>query len=196
MERKKYKMYTLYASLTTQDIYKYSLKEVIKSTESEGKRGLALMYAENIEDLDALTDQYESADDLLSSFIEEVYGEKAILYNPMIIVDKDPIDRKKSYAITDIAFKGDYTAIQNVNNIRSEVESYLKENPNNVIKFRGMNKIYENLRNNYPNMGQQTLIDNAIRIYFEGDNYKRSREAYFKLKELNPERTRNNGIHR
>lgn len=190
---KKNKMYTLYAKIYGTNNAKYTIEESISD---DKKRQQLLMQGERIEDLDKLTDDYESIEDLLSSYPEEVFGKTVLLYEPVIIVDKDIVDRKKSYAIFDIVFKEDAEALKDKKAIKEELKNYLIENSENIDKFRGINKIYENMKKKYPNMGLSTLIDNTLIIYFEEENYKRYREVYFKLKELNPERIKRNGIHR
>ena len=100
----KYKMYTLYAKKYGNKDSKYTVEESVKD---EKKRQQYLMCANLIEELDNLTSQYASVDDLLDSYPEEVFGEKILLYEPVIIVDKHKTDRSKSYAIYDIVFKGD-----------------------------------------------------------------------------------------
>lgn len=192
MENNKFKMYGLYGDLSYMDSLEYSPDEVAKLPES--KRGLLLISAEDIEKLDRMTSKYESMDDLLFSYMREVYDSDAMLYNPIIIVDKDPIEREKSFAIKEIVFEGEYELIKDGINIRRQTEEHLKQFPNDIIKFRAMKKIFERLKNKYTTMGNERLINIAIEIYFEGYNYKRSREAYFTLKELYLERENKNGI--
>ena len=162
------------------------------------------MYGERIEYLDSLTSNYESMNDLLSSYTEEVYGKKTMLYNPMIIVDKDPEKRDKSYTIDEIVFKDDAIALKDTRNIREQLKEYLLNNPGElVIKkepevncFRGISKISTNIKNKYPGINLMSLVEGTLNKYFENDNYKRYREAYFTLKKLLPERVKPNGIHR
>lgn len=204
MEKEKYKMYSLYASLSYEDACKYTAYERAKAKDRENKRGLLLMYGERIEYLDSLTSNYESMNDLLSSYTEEVYGKKTMLYNPMIIVDKDPEKRDKSYTIDEIVFKDDAIALKDTRNIREQLKEYLLNNPGElVIKkepevncFRGISKISTNIKNKYPGINLMSLVEGTLNKYFENDNYKRYREAYFTLKKLLPERVKPNGIHR
>ena len=182
MDKEKFKMYTLYAKIYGADSSKYTIEESLRD---DSKRKQVLMFGEKIEDLDKLTDDYESVEDLLESYPKEVYGQSFLLYDPVIIVDKDMTDREKSYAIYDIVFREDAEALKNRKAIKEELQDYLIENPEEIEKFRGINKIYGNLRQKYPSMGILPLINNTLKIYFEGDNYKRYREVYFKLKELN-----------
>ena len=182
MDKEKFKMYTLYAKIYGTDSSKYTIEESLRD---DSKRKQVLMFGEKIEDLDKITDDYESVEDLLESYPKEVYGQSFLLYDPVIIVDKDMTDREKSYAIYDIVFREDAEALKNRKAIKEELQDYLIENPEEIEKFRGINKIYGNLRQKYPSMGILPLINNTLKIYFEGDNYKRYREVYFKLKELN-----------
>lgn len=182
MDTEKFKMYTLYAKIYGTDSSKYTIEESLRD---DSKRQQVLMFSKTIEDLDKLTDDYESAQDLLDSYPKEVYGQSLFLYEPVIIVDKDMTDREKSYAIYDIVFKDDAEALKNKKAIKEELQDYLIEYPEKIEKFRGINKIYGNLRHKYPSMGILPLINITLKIYFESDNYKRYREVYFKLKKLN-----------
>lgn len=180
----KQKTYTLYAKIYGSKEPEYTLDEMIHSSEKEQKRGLMLMSRERIEDLDRLTDDYLSEEDLLLSYTEEVYGKKVPLYDPVIIVDKHPTDRSKSYAIFDIVFADDREALKDKENIRMWLLDYLKNNPEDISKFRGIKDIYENLKNKYGKSNEEYLINTTVLIYLEEDNYKRYREAYFTLKKL------------
>ena len=198
VEKEKYKMYSLYANLSYEDIYKYTPEEMAKSVEKDGKRGLLLMSGEKIEYLDNMTANYDSMDDLLNSYVEEVYGEKKPLFNPMIIVDKDPKDRNKSYIIPDIVFKEDKIEIEKKDNLKEWVTDYLRKNNNDIRYFRGINQIYKNISEKHPNEKIEKLIEMTMFEYFvvSNYNYKRRREAYFTVKSLDQERVKSNGIHR
>ena len=189
----KYKNYTLYAKVAGHSCEKYSIEEAVKD---DDKRGLELMSGDLIEDLDRMTAKYESYSDLLTSFPEEVYGEKFTLYEPVIIVDKHIEDRSKSYPIYDIVFMEDANELANKENIRIWLLDYLTNHINRIVDFRGVNDIYNNMRRKYPNMGIIRLINNTVNKYFEEDNYKRYREAYFTLKELDYIREKKDEIHR
>lgn len=181
---KKQKTYSLYAKIYGSNEPEYTLDEIIHSSEEERKRGLMLMFGERIEDIDRLTDDYLSEEELLLSYMEEVYGKKIPLYDPVIIVDKHPTDRSKSYAIFDIVFADDAEALKDKKNIKEWLLDYLQKNPEDVNKFRGIKDIYENVKKKYANRNEEYLINITVLIYFEENNYKRYREAYFKLKEL------------
>ena len=92
MDTEKFKMYTLYAKIYGTDSSKYTIEESLRD---DSKRQQVLMFSKTIEDLDKLTDDYESAQDLLDSYPKEVYGQSLFLYEPVIIVDKDMTDREK-----------------------------------------------------------------------------------------------------
>lgn len=204
MKSEKFKIYTLYANLSCDDVFKYTPEERAHANEDDNIRGLSLMFGERIENLDALTSGYDSEDELLSTYMENVYGEKVQLYNPVIIVDKDQIDRSKSYVINEIVFKEDAIALQDREGIREAVRTYLYENPGELIikkapdvnMFRGISKISTNIRNKYPNIGFIPLVNGTLNEYFIDNNYKRYREAYFTLKKISRERKKNNGIRR
>ena len=53
------------------------------------------MSGKMIEDLDRLTSKYESSEDLLISYPEEVWDTNIRMYDPVIIVDKNEFDRSK-----------------------------------------------------------------------------------------------------
>jgi len=154
------------------------------------------MYGHLIEDLDKLTANFKSIEDLLKSYPEEVYGENVLLYDPVIIVDKDETDLSKSYPIYEIVFSKDAEELKNKNNIKIWLLEYLTNNVNDISKFRGINEIYDNLQKKYPTMAMLDLINNTVKIYFKEENYKRYREAYFKLKELDYKRVKKDEIHR
>lgn len=165
----KYKMYTLYAKIVGSYNERYTIDEALRD---DRKRQQTLMSGSRIEDIDKLTDDYESIEELLDSYPEEVLGKKLTLYEPIIIVDKHITDRSKSYEIYDIVFREDAQALKERNAIREEVRNYLMNNPDE-LKIK-----------NYP----------QERNKFRG--ISKNREAYFTLKYLNPERVKNNGIHR
>lgn len=189
----KYKNYTLYAKIAGHSSEKYSIEEAVKNDE---KRGLELMSGELIEKLDRMTSQYESPIDLLTSYPEEVYGQKFTLYEPVIIVDKHIEDRSKSYPIFEIVFMEDAKELSNKENIRIWLLDYLTNHIDRISDFRGINEIYSNMKKKYPSMGIIQLINNTVNKYFEEDNYKRYREAYFTLKELDYTREKKDEIHR
>ena len=189
----KYKNYTLYAKIAGHSSEKYSIEEAVKNDE---KRGLELMSGELIEKLDRMTSQYESPIDLLTSYPEEVYGQKFTLYEPVIIVDKHIEDRSKSYPIFEIVFMEDAKELSNKENIRMWLLDYLTNHIDRISDFRGINEIYSNMKKKYPSMGIIQLINNTVNKYFEEDNYKRYREAYFTLKELDYTREKKDEIHR
>lgn len=188
----KYKNYTLYAKIEGRNCEKYT---VLEAVHEDRKRGLELMSGHLIEDLDRMTSKYESYEDLLLSYPLEVYGEYFKIYEPVIIVDKDEQDRKKSYAIYEIVFAQDALEIADRNNIRIWLLDFLQNNPERILEFRGIGDIYTNMKRKYPSMGTAELINNTVRKYFEDNNYKRYREAYFRLKELDYKRVKRNEIH-
>lgn len=204
MKNEKYKLYSLYAFLSLEEAYKYTDIERAKSSIKDDKRGLLLMYGERIEHLDALTARYEDIEDLLSSYIEEVYGNKSQLYNPIIIVDKDAEDRSKSYAINEIVFQGDSVALQDQDSIRTELKAYLLDHPDELLikkypksnEFRGISNISTHIRNKYPNITIYSLVEGTLNEYFKDNNYKRYREAYFTLKRLSREREIHHAVHK
>ena len=202
--QKKSKKYTFYATIPGSVNEQYKIEEALRNDE---KRGLELFSGEQIEDLDYITKNYDSLDDFLESYIEECYGKKIRLYNPVIIVDKHETDRSKSYAIYEFVFKNEYDELQDIKKIREDVESYLIANPDELTismkpypyannQFRGLCNISTNIKKKYPNIGNRDLITYTLNEYFKNDNIKRYREAYFTLKRIYPEREKNNGLHR
>lgn len=202
METKKYKMYTLYAKIPGSNNEKYTIEESIKN---DSKRQYEIFSEKQIEDLDAMTAIYDSIDDLLETCIEERYGQKIRLYEPVIIVDKHITDRSKSYDLYEFVFKEDYQNLKDTKKIREEVREYLFNNPKELEiskdkkepnRFRGLCNISTNIRKKWPNIGLVPLIDGTLSEYFKEDNYKRYREAYFVLKKIYPEREYNHGVYR
>ena len=189
----KYKNYTLYAKIAGHSCEKYSTEEAVKN---DKKRGIELMSGNLIEDLDRMTSKYESSIDLLTSYPEEVYGKKITLYEPVIIVDKHIDDRSKSYPIFDIVFMEDAKELSNKESIRIWLLDYLTNHINRISDFRGISDIYNNMKKKYPGMGIIHLINNTVNKYLEEDSYKRYREAYFTLKELDYTREKKDEIHR
>ena len=189
----KYKMYTLYAKIEGHKSSRYTLEEALKE---ESKRPQSLMTGSLIEELDKLTARYESYLDLLESYPEEVFGQPLILYDPVIIVDKDIEDKSKSYPIFDIVFKEDQRELENRDNIRNWLLDFLLNNPERVTDFRGIKDIYENVEKKYKEKSIEYLIRITILTYLEDNNYKRYREAYFTLKKLDYKNTKKDEVHR
>lgn len=189
----KYKRYTLYAKIAGHRCEKYSIEEAVKDDE---KRGQELLFGDTIEEIDRITAKYESSIDLLTSFPEEVFGKKFIIYEPVIIVDKHVKDRNKSYPIFDIVYMDDARELSNKENIRIWLLDYLTTHTDRISDFRGISEIYSNMKKKYPSMGIIHLINNTVNKYFEDDNDKRYREAYFTLKELDYTREKKDEIHR
>jgi hypothetical protein len=188
----KYKSYTLYAKIEGSHNSKYTLEE---SLMDDAKRQQALMSGKLIEDLDRLTSKYESIEDLLSSYPEEVWDIAVKMYEPVIIVDKYETDRKKSYYITDIVFAGDAIELQKIDNIKRWLSEFLLNNPYLVEEFRGIREIFNNLTLSH-NVNVEDLIDMTVYSYFKDNNYKKYREIYFKLKKLDYKRVKKNVLHR
>lgn len=189
----KYKSYTLYAKIEGSHNSKYSLEESLRN---DTKRQQALMSAKLVEDLDRLTSKYESIEDLLSSYPKEVWDIEVNLYEPVIIVDKDETDRSKSYYITDIVFANDEIELQKMDNIKRWLSEFLLNHPQKIKAFRGLREIFNTLIQSYPNRNIENLIKMTIYSYFKDNNYKKYRETYFKLKELDYKRVKKNVLHR
>lgn len=189
----KYKMHTLYARIEGSHNSKYSLEESLMDDE---KRQQVLMSGELIEDLDKLTSKYESIEDLLVSYPEEVWNTKVNIYEPIIIVDKDEVDRSKSYYITDIVFAKDAIELQKMDNIKRWLSEFLLNNPYAIKEFRGIKEIFNNLIQSHMNRNVEDLINMTIYSYFRDNNYKRYREVYFKLKQLDYKRVKKNVLYR
>lgn len=189
----KYKSYKLYAKIKGKNGENYTYDE---AKNDDTKRPFLLMDAELIEKLDQMTSYYESYDDLLDSYPEEVFGKPEIMYDPVIYVDKHLTNREKSYYIFDIVFREDSIELKNYDNIKNWLLDYLNSNPKDVEKFRGINDIYNNMKKKYPWMSEESLIHNTVEKYFVDNNYKRYREAYFKLKSLDRKKENINEKHR
>ena len=189
----KYKMHTLYAKIEGSKNSKFSFEESLRD---DTKRQQSLMSGHLIEDLDRLTSQYESMEELLTSYPEEVWDADICIYEPVIIVDKHEFDRSKSYYITDIVYTKDARELQNMDNIKNWLLDYLLNNPNDIREFRGIKDIYDNLVIAYRDSSIEQLINMSVFVYFKGNNYKKYREAYFKLKELDYRRVKRNEIYR
>lgn len=183
----KYKMHTLYAKIEGSNNSKYSFEE---SLMDDKKRQQPLMSGKMIEDLDKLTSKYESSEDLLSSYPVEVWDTNIRMCDPIIIVDKDEFDRSNSYYISDIVFAKDAVELLNRDNIKGWLLDYLLKNPNDVKAFRGIKEIYEHLLKVYSDKSVGYIINMTVLAYFKGDNYKKYREAYFTLKELDYKRVK------
>ena len=183
----KYKMYTLYAKVEGSFCADYTVSEAVLD---DIKRGQELMSGNLIEDLDRQTAFYASEEDLLESYPEEVFGENIRIYEPVIIVDKHISDRSKSYPIFDIVYEKEAKDLLERENIRIWLSDYLKNNPSDIEKFRGIRDIFENVKKKYWNRSIEELIDITVFVYFEDDNYKRYREAYFGLKKLELKKVR------
>ena len=70
------------------------------------------------------------------------------------------------------------------------LSDYLKYNPSDIVKFRGIKEIFSNLSSRYPYKNISDLIDMTVYAYFEDNNYKRYREAYFSLKQMDMKKVR------
>ena len=183
----KYKRHTLYAKVKGTDCENYAIGEAVTD---DSKRGQELMSGNLIEDLDRQTAYYSSLEDLLLSYPTEVYDKDIVIYDPVIIVDKHIDDRSKSYAIFDIVFEKDAVELTQQDNIRMWLSDYLKYNPSDIVKFRGIKEIFSNLSSRYPYKNISDLIDMTVYAYFEDNNYKRYREAYFSLKQMDMKKVR------
>lgn len=181
------KIYTLYAKIAGSRNSKYSFEESLRE---DSKRQQVLMSGSLIEELDRLTAKYESIEDLLVSYPEEVWDTKINLYDLVIIVDKDKVDRSKSYYISDIVFARDAKELENRDNIKCWLLDYLMKNHGDIKEFRGIRDIYKILIKSYSDYSISNLINMTVLVYFKDNNYKRYREAYFKLRELDYKRVK------
>lgn len=186
------KTYGLYVKVEGSSNLRFTLEESLRD---DRKRNQLLMDSHLIEDLDRMTSKFTSFRDLIEAF-QEVNNTNKSIYEPVIIVDKDEIDRSRSYPLFDIVYTDDQEMLNNKDSIRTWLLEYLINNPNDIKEFRGIKDIYQNVREKYKDRNINYLINITILIYFENHNYKRYREAYFKLKELDRSKVKKNEIHR
>ena len=186
------KKYGLYAKVEGTESSKYSHTEGLSDPK---KRQQCLMEYQDLEELDDMTSRYDSFEELNDEF-KEVYESTRDLYAPVIIVDKNNIESDDSYIIEDIVFAKDKQEIARKDNIRDWLLDYLLNNPHDINKFRGLKDIYINLQAKNKDHSIEYLINVTVNIYFKEHKYKRYRQAYFKLKELDYQRVRRSEVHR
>lgn len=189
----KEKIYTLYAKLEGTPTINYTVDE---GRNNEHKRGQELMSytATSFEDLDRMTSQFTSFDDLNKTF-KNMYNSTKNLYNPIIFVDEDEKCKNANFTFY-VVYAEDFIQLKNREGIRSWLLEYLTNNPDNITCFLGLSEIGSHLLQKYPYKNRLDIVNIAINIYFENEKYDRYREAYFKLKELDYRKDIKNEIHR
>ena len=131
-------------------------------------------YNDKIELCEAINKYLELAipkDEILDAYLSEnIYK-----------VNDDMQEFEKRY-LTIIYKRDNY----NQNDLKNKLASFIKYKKDKVFVFRGLKQVIKNYKNKY--RGDKTLLDadydKIARAYIEVD-YKRQKECYFKLKDMN-----------
>lgn len=150
------------------------LEEILRCPRKRTSIGIS---ANTIEEFDEQTATFESFDKLVDAF-NSIYGICLQLSNPRIIVDVSS-DLSKSYCISDIVYSGDKQKIADVYNMLLE---HLQEHPEDINYFIGIFSIYQKKYSG--DRLNDELIRRIVFAFFQGDGYKRRRDAYFTLKRV------------
>jgi len=187
------RMYSLDVKTKDTKIPFYTLEDSLRD---KSKRR-SLMEGLTIEELDSHTAVFPSFEVMNQEF-KELYQSKYDMYDPIIIVDVDDNDLGKSYAIFDIVYEEDKKILDNRDNIKLWVLEYLRNNPNDISRFRGIRNIYQNKYSDEFKTGivNEDIIRRIVLGYFENESYKKYRDVYFELKKLDRSKVKSDEIHR
>ena len=183
----KLKVYTLYAKVEGSQDDMYTINDGINK---ELKRGQILMYDDEFEKLDFMTSSYSSFDEINTTF-QNLHNSTKNMSHPIIFVDELNSDmniEKNLFYTTDVVYAEDAKELEDRENIKYWLFDYLFNNSENISDFRVIRDIYENVKNYYKTGHIGFWVNKAVEIYLVNEGYKGYREAYFKLKELDPER--------
>lgn len=160
------------------------------------KRG-TLMARETIQELDKLTALFDSFEDLNEEF-KTVHGSNKDMFDPLIIVDVDEKDLSKSYAIFDIVYSADKKQLDDPDNIKLWLLEYLKKNPKDISRFKGIRNIYGNkyVEEFEKGIVTEDMINRIVLSYLSNPTYKKYRDIYFTLKRLDKSKVKSDEIHR
>lgn len=186
--------FNLYVDVEGANTEKYS--EMAKK-DSRSIRGHNLMSNTSFKELDKMTSYFTSLQDL-SDALNELYNTDKRISNPVIYCDEQDEGKEKCIFYTkDIAFQEDFFYLNNEKEIEKWLIKYISKDPKeNITKFRVLSSIYANKKPYYSERNEQELIQSTVNRYIETMGYQGYREAYFTLKELEPERVKKSGIHR
>lgn len=175
------------------NIPNYTLEESLRD---KNKRRVVMM-GYTIEELDKKTGLFASFKEL-SEELNEVHNSDQEMNDPYIIVDEDDNDLSKSYVIYDIVYEDDKKVIDNPDYIKSWLLEYLKKNPDDIYRIKGIRNIFQNKYNEEFTKGiiNERTIEQIVYGYLENPSYKKYRDIYFTLKTLDRTREKNNEIHR
>lgn len=171
----------------------YTLEESLRD---KNKRRV-LMMGYTIEELDKKTGMFSSFKEL-SDALNEAYNSNKEMYDPIIIVDEEDKDLSKSYTIYDIAYENDLKILSNPDYIKAWLKEYLKQNPEDIYRIKGIRNIFQNKYNDEFNKGiiNERTISQIVHGYLQNPSYKKYRDIYFTLKALDEKREVKNEIHR
>lgn len=171
----------------------YTLEDSLK----DRTKRRSLMIGETIEELDRLTGLFSSFEEMNFEF-KSAYNSNKDMFDPLIIVDVDDKDLSKSYAIFDIVYENDKKELDNPDNIRLWLIEYLKQNPQNITRFKGIRNIYKNkyVEEFEKGIVTEDIINRVVLSYLRNYSYKKYRDVYFTLKRLDKSRVKQNDIHR
>ncbi len=166
----------------------YNHEEIL----TDKRKRSSLLEGSTIENLDSLTSKFTSFEDMVACF-NELYQKRLELYDPIIIADYNS-NLLGPKIISDIVYMDDKKMIDDVQSIKSWLEEYLKNNPNDMYLFRGIQKIKED------HYGDVEINNDLIRIlvlsYFNNVSYKGVRDVYFTLKKNDQSRVKKDEVHR
>lgn len=156
-----------------------------------------IMMGETIEELDKLTAMFPSFE-RLNKELKEAHNSSIDACDPIIIVDPDDTDLSKSYAIFDIVYEEDKKILDDRDNIKLWLLEYLKQNPEDISRFKGIRNIYQNKYTDEFKKGivNEDIIKRIVLGYFENEGYKKYRDIYFELKNLDRSKVKKDEIHR
>ena len=183
----KNKIYALYAKVEGTPDEEYTINDGINEYL---KRGQTIFYHETLKGLDTLTSKYTSFGDINQTF-QSLYNSTKNMRYPVIYADEiNNNGQENMFYTTDVVYYEDAKELENEFSIEQWLLDYLKSNPENIKKFRIIGQIYEDVKNYYKTGNVEFWINKTVSIYITKEGYKGYREAYFKLKELDPERTK------
>lgn len=171
----------------------HTLEEQLRDNE---KREVIMMGG-TIEELDKLTSLFPSFE-VLNEELKEAHNSNIDVCDPIIIVDPDDKDLSQSYAIFDIVYEEDKKILDDRDNIKLWLLEYLRQNPEDISRFKGIRNIYQNKYTDEFKKGivNEDIIRRIVLGYFENEGYKKYRDIYFELKKLDRSKVKKDEIHR
>jgi len=149
------------------------------------------MTRNSLKELDEATSVFASFVDLTESF-NEVYNQDLKFYNPVIAVSND--DGTIDNYLGKIVYSSDKRIIDDAYNIKLWAYEYLCKNPDDILWFKGLEKIWKDKYNGC-NL-DYNVINNILLAYFNNWDYSKVREVYFTLKDLDGSKVIKSEIHK